>query len=120
MRLAFVATLLAYLAQSPRDPTAPSKPVEYAAISGVVVADTPAREPLSRVVVTAVSAEVSAGRSAVSDNQGRFLINNLPPGRFTVTAMKPAFLTGALGATRPGGLGVELIVGPGQRIDNLS
>jgi hypothetical protein len=120
MRLLVALLTIALSAQVPRDTSArPPMPTGTAVLSGVVVADTAAHEPIGRAIVTATSAEVPAGRSAITDDRGQFAIANLPVGKFKITATKPAFLTTALGALRPGGSGAELVVSAGQHVDNL-
>jgi hypothetical protein len=60
------------------------------------------------------------GRSAVTDEQGRFTIDRLPAGQFTLTATKPAFLQGAYGARIPGRAGIPIALSSGERIGNVT
>lgn len=89
-------------------------------IAGLVVSDDEAATPLRRVTIT-VSADNSAvgGRTAISDDQGRFVVPSLPAGRYLVSAAKPAYLTTAYGATRharPGAVqaGTAIVLGDGE------
>ncbi len=93
-----------------------------AQISGIVLevtGITPA-EPSRRAIVTLTGPTLPIGRSIVTDDRGSFLLDRLPAGRFTLTASKPAYLTGAYGATRPGRPGVPLALTTGAHVSDLS
>jgi hypothetical protein len=100
-------------AQPPRD--AESRPtVGTGSISGVVVTDETPPQPVRRAVVTLTGADLRPSRGAISDDEGRFTIRNLPAGRFVLTAMRPSFITSAYGAKRPGRLGTPVSLTAGQ------
>jgi uncharacterized protein (DUF2141 family) len=71
-----------------------------ASISGQVVALDTGR-PLKRVRVSLNAPELQGGRSAATDDQGRFFFQNLPAGRYSVSASKAGFITTNYGARRP-------------------
>ena len=100
-------------AQPPRD--AESRPTSgTGSISGVVVTDETPPQPVRRAVVTLTGAELRPSRGAISDDEGRFTIRNLPAGRFVLTAMRPSFITSAYGAKRPGRPGPPVLLTAGQ------
>jgi len=98
----------------PRLPQAPATGV----VSGTVVSDD-AATPLRRVVVTLVGSTLPIGRSAITDDEGRFEIGQVPAGRFMLSATKPAYVTAVYGATRPGQPGTPLTMSDGQRVVDL-
>jgi hypothetical protein len=55
-------------------------------------------------------------RTALSDDQGRFVFDALPAGRFTLTATKAQYLTTSYGAAKPNRPGTTIPVGEGQRV----
>ena len=55
----------------------------------------------------------------MTDDGGRFAFEGLPAGRFTVSGSKPAYVTNAMGARRPGRSGVPISVIPGQRVTDV-
>jgi len=83
-------------------------------IAGQVVTDETAARPVRRAIVT-ISGDLPSNRSAVTDEDGRFAFNNLPAGRFTVSARKVAFIDANYGATRPGRPGTPLSLSAGQQ-----
>lgn len=107
-------------AQQTRD-AAPNE-VGTGAIAGVVLATTGSAQPVParRAIVTLAGERLPVGRSAVTDDLGRFVIDRLPAGRFTLTATKPAYLAASYGAARPGRTGVPLVLTEGASITNVS
>jgi uncharacterized protein (DUF2141 family) len=79
-----------------------------ASLAGIVVAGGESGQALRRAEVSVSSAEDSVRISAITDDQGRFAFSNLPAGRYTVSASKPAYLTSAYGARRPGRPGTPM------------
>jgi hypothetical protein len=122
-----VAMLLFLMAWAPtpqtvRDTTPAALPASMgtASVDGVVKTTDAASRPLSRVIVTVSGAGLPAGRSAITDGEGRFSIGGLPAGRFTLTATKAAYLPAAYGSTRPGRAGVEIVLADGQHVAGLT
>jgi hypothetical protein len=108
--------------QTVRDTTPAPPPASFgtASVGGVVrTADTASR-PLSGVIVTVSGAGLLAGRSAITDGDGRFSIGGLPAGRFTLAATKAAYLPAAYGSTRSGRPGVEIALADGQHVTGLT
>lgn len=85
-------------------------------IAGRVIAADGTNAPIRRAQVTLVSDDRRVGRTIVSDDDGRFLFTNLPAGRYTIEARKAAYLTAALGGSRPGGSGTPVTLADGQHL----
>lgn len=75
--------------------------------------------PLRRAVVRAGSQEVPQGRSVSTDVEGRWEINDLPAGRFTITVQKGGYVPLAYGQRRPFEQGKPVELADGQRVDKL-
>jgi hypothetical protein len=100
-----------------RDPLTLPPAVGTSAIVGTVTTDEAASRPIGRVIVTITSNELPAGKSAITDDNGRFALRNLPAGRFAISATKRGYLTGAFGARLPGRPGTPVAIGDGQTFE---
>src|SRR6476620_9863971 len=89
-----------------------------AQLSGTVVVSEASPEPVRRAIVT-ISGPGANGRSAITDDQGRFTIGGLPAGQFTLTATKPAYTKNAYGAKGPGRPGTMIALAAGQSMTGL-
>jgi uncharacterized protein (DUF2141 family) len=107
---ALILTVTASDAQQPADGTG--------VISGVVVLSTDAGRPVRRATVS-VLAPGDMNRSAITDDAGRFAIENLPPGRYVLTVSKPAHVSTAYGARAAGRPGTPIALAAGQRVTGL-
>jgi hypothetical protein len=77
-------------------------------------------EPIQRASVMLSGAGPNAtGRSARSDGDGRFLIENVQPGAYRLTAERVGFLRQGYGARTPGGTPAPLNLSPGQSLKDL-
>jgi uncharacterized protein (DUF2141 family) len=112
-----VAAATMVSAQQPRDASRAAAVSGTATIAGLVQSDTTPASPIRRVVVTLSGPPLTASRTVVTGDAGRFQFTNLPAGRFTVTASKPAYLATTYGATRAGRPGTPLAVAAGGRMD---
>jgi uncharacterized protein (DUF2141 family) len=92
---------------------------QSATLAGQVMTTTEPVTPVRRAIVTISGDGIRDGRSTVSDDEGRFAFDAVPPGRYLVTATKPAHLTAAWGASSPGRSGVPVSVAAGERRDDL-
>lgn len=102
---------------APRD-AADQTAVGTAGLSGrVVTAGTGATVRRARVTLSA--AELRGGRSAITDDEGRFSFALLPAGRYTVTASKAGYVAIAYGATRAGRPGTAVQLTDGQRAERI-
>jgi hypothetical protein len=104
----------------PRDPGAATgdTAVGTASLAGtVVVAGT--GQPARHARVTITSAELRGGRSASTDDQGRFAFGNLPAGRYSLSVSKPGHVNISYGQTRPGPgrPGTPIQLSDGQRFE---
>ena len=91
-----------------------------ATLSGVVVNDDDRPQPVRRAVVTLTGPDLRPSRGAVTDDEGRFTIANLPAGRFTLTVSRASYITSVYGAKRPGRPGTPLNVTAGASITDLT
>ena len=92
-------------------------PVGTAVISGTLMSDDSSPRPIRRATVT-LTGDVGSGWIAITDDEGRFRLANLPAGRFTLTSIRSGFVRAYYGARRPGlGPGTPIVVTEGQRVD---
>jgi hypothetical protein len=76
--------------------------------------------PVRRARVTLSGTELGGSRSAITDDQGRFVFQLLPAGRFTMTASKPGYVDVAYGAKRAGRPGTPIQLSDGERLEKLA
>jgi uncharacterized protein (DUF2141 family) len=88
-----------------------------ARISGVVVDAIASGSPVRRANVR-LSGNGS-NRSVVTNDEGRFVMSDLPAGRYTLSVSKPAYLTTEFGARAPGRPGTPLTIEDGQTMAGL-
>jgi hypothetical protein len=80
------------------------KPKVTVVLSGIVTTDdTPAR-PLRHAIVTVSAAEFAGIRQAVTGDDGKFMLADLPPGRYAIVVEKPGYVKTFYGNKRPGGM----------------
>lgn len=92
-------------------------PQGTAAISGrVLTADT--GRPVKRARVTVAGAG-RGGRTATTDDRGRYRIDQLGAGTYTVNASKTGFVDGVYGQRRPLQPGTPVVVAEAQAIGNI-
>lgn len=72
--------------------------VGTASIAGTLVTDDDEKRPIRRAVVTLNGGGLGQGRIAVTDEQGRFVLPDLPAGRYTLSGTRPAYVTSFYGA----------------------
>ncbi|MBI3401735.1 MAG: carboxypeptidase regulatory-like domain-containing protein [Acidobacteria bacterium] len=99
-----------------RDTPAPAKGT--ASIRGRVVEAVSGR-PLSRVEIRA-SGPGAQPASGLTDGEGRYDLNDLPAGAYTVTATKANYVRAAWGEQRPEGPGKRITLADGQKLDNIN
>jgi hypothetical protein len=87
LHAALLSALLAVPAAAQvRDATGASAPLvaSSGAISGVVVSTETPSTPVRRAIVTATSGALNSARSVVSDDNGAFTFERLPPGEYAI------------------------------------
>ena len=96
--------------QTPVSTPAPTPTTGTASIAGTVVNDEERAAPVRRAIVTVAGPGLVPSRSAITDDDGRFVIERLPAGRFTVSVSRASFITSIYGAKRPGKPGTPVVV----------
>jgi len=100
-----------------RDPRAPDR--EAPAIGTAVIAGTVlmagGTQPARRARVNLSAAELRGGRSATTDDQGRFSFIALPAGRYTLSASKPGHVSVTYGQRAPGRAGTPIQLSDAQK-----
>lgn len=86
-----------------------------AVVSGVVRAGGQNDAVVPRAIVTLTSGSVV--RATLSGDDGRFSVEKLPAGTYSIGARKAGWLATTHGATRPGAAGVPVIVTAGARVE---
>ncbi len=121
MRLLWIAfAALSLVPQTPTPTPPPAPTTGTASIAGTVVNDEERAVPVRRAIVTIAGPGLVPSRSAITDDDGRFLAERLPAGRFTVSVSRAAFITSIYGAKRPGKPGTPVAVTTGQRVTGLT
>jgi hypothetical protein len=100
-------------------PTVVGRSAELARIAGVVVTTDGTPQPVRRAIVELSGGPLSLSLNAISDDDGRFEIADVPAGRFTISASRASYVTIAYGASAPGRAGVPLVVEDGQRLTGI-
>jgi len=109
--------------QTPRDGQAgAASAAGTGRIGGVVVlAGEGTSQPIRRAIVTITGTGIASARQVVTDDAGKFAFGNLPAGRFSLTAEKPAWLKTYYGNRTPGRApGMPVALAAGQQLDTVS
>src|SRR6185503_5544825 len=88
-----------------------------ATLTGVVVSAESAPQPIPGAVVSISGGEIRDNLSVLTDGAGRFTFPNIAPGRYMVSASKPAYLLTTYGASRPGRPGSSLAAEAGKTVE---
>ena len=100
-------------------PSISGQPAQFARIAGVVVTTDATPQPVRRAIVTLSGGPLALSLGAITDDEGRFEIADVPGGRFTLSASRASYVTIAYGASAPGRAGVPLVVEDGQRLTGI-
>ncbi len=103
--------------QAPARDRAPA--VGTGRISGTVMLGG-AGTPVRRARVNLTGGDLRGSRSAVTDDQGGFVFEALPPGRFSLAVSKPGYVNMTYGAKRPGRPGTPIQLAEGQRMEKIT
>jgi protocatechuate 3,4-dioxygenase beta subunit len=110
-----VTAPMAIVAQQPaRDANRPVQ-VGTAVVAGQVVVNDTNGQPVRRAIVTLSGGDLTSSRTAITDDDGKFTMKSLPPGRYTITATKAAYVPTSYGSPRAGRPGTALSVAAGQQ-----
>src|SRR5262245_46722945 len=90
-----------------------------ASIRGRVVAEGTNR-PIPRAEVRVSSPESPSGKSVETDANGRYELNALPAGKYTLSAFKLTYVRTTFGQTRPNGVGQPIELANGQAVANVN
>ena len=100
-------------------PSVLGQSAEFARITGVVVTTDATPQPVRRAIVTLSGGPLALSLNAITDDEGRFEIADVPGGRFAISASRASYVTIAYGASAPGRVGVPLVVEAGQRLTGI-
>ena len=102
----------------PRDSGPLAAPTGTASIAGIVVtADT--GRPIRHAYLRATSGELRGGRATVTDADGRYELDELPAGRYTITASKTGYVSVSYGQRRALEPGTPLDVADGETLEKV-
>jgi Protocatechuate 3,4-dioxygenase beta subunit len=86
----------------------------------MVIADEAGEHPIRRALVSMTAggqgSSAAADETVVTDDAGRFVFPSVTPGRHTLTAAKPGYVTTSFGASRPGRAGTPIQLARGQQL----
>ena len=111
------AVTLTAAGQLPPGPGAPHS-AGAGSISGIVVDDS-TRLPVRHALVSAATPGAPAGGQVHTDDTGRFRIDGLPPGDYTLYVSAPAYLPSGFDASGARGRGRTIALGVGQHARDL-
>jgi protocatechuate 3,4-dioxygenase beta subunit len=105
---------------APQRPARDQAPPETgtARIRGRIVAADDGR-PIRRAMVSISSTGMREPRSTATDADGRYEIAELPAGRYSISVMKPGFVTVSYGQRRPNEMGRPIDLADGQSADRI-
>lgn len=100
-------------------PSVLGQSAQFTRISGVVVTTDATPKPVRRAIVALSGGPLALSLNAITDDEGRFEIADVPAGRFTISASRASYVTIAFGASEPGRVGVPIVVEAGQRLTGI-
>lgn len=103
----------------PRDPRAATTPTGSGIIRGQVV-DATTGAPIRRATVSTFAADFRGGRpSVLTDDNGRFELTELSPGKYPVSASKSTYVGSTYGQTRARGPGTPIELADKQVVEKI-
>lgn len=114
-----VMALLLVFALAPQNREPARLPTGTAMLTGTVVSDEPAGQPVRRALVTAtINGDLRQQSQTATDDRGRFALPALPAGTARLVVSKPGFVTTYYGATQPGStVARPIALADGQKVD---
>ena len=116
VKLALVMACAAAIgvAQLPPRDRAPARADATGRIAGVVLSDEITPRPLRRAWVMLSGDLPGSGQTVITEDDGTFAFEGLAAGRYTVVAVKPAYVEMQYGARRPGRRGLPIQLRDGE------
>lgn len=105
---------------APRDASARVSPAGTSRVEGRVVGTDQPATPVRGALVNLRTTDGAWGSTAVTNDDGGFVFEGVPAGRYALQATKAAWLRSNFGATRPGRPGTPLTVADNQRLEQLT
>jgi uncharacterized protein (DUF2141 family) len=103
-----------------RDVTQSQTPAAGTAeIAGVITLEG-SGAPVRRAQVSLSAPEIRGQRTLITDDKGRFDFQNLPSGRYALSASKPGYVTTSYGAKKAGRPGTPIQLADGQKFTQAS
>lgn len=90
--------------------------------SGVIfgqVTEADSNRPVPGAIVS-INLAGSQPLRVMADGQGRFGFRDIPAGSFSITSVRPGWVDGSYGRTRPGGPPLPLLIAEGERISGVN
>lgn len=100
-------------------PSVVALPAGTGEIAGIVRSAGANPQPLRRALVTLRDTDRGAARQALTDDRGRYSLDHLPAGRYTVLVSKDTYVQGAHGAKRLGGPPLPVALADAQHLQNI-
>lgn len=119
--LVLAVTLSSTLAggSGPQTPARSTAGVDACVLAGTVL-DGSTRQPISRAIVEIAGTGLETPRFVVTDTTGKFELDGLSAGRFSLTATRPGYMAGYFGSARAGrGPAEPVTLSSGQRRTDL-
>jgi hypothetical protein len=91
-----------------------------AIVAGVIMSDEPTPQPLRRAQVTLIATEMNVVKNVFTDGAGRFMVPDLPAGRYSLSATKGGYVRMSYGAKRHDRPGTPVNLVDGQRLTDLA
>lgn len=101
-------------------PAPPTRPEDLCLIEGQAVNGLTG-EPVKKAQITMnnLGGRANANLGAITDSTGHFVIENIDPGRYNISAERNGYVRFQYGARGPERPGAPLLLGPGQRTRDL-
>jgi hypothetical protein len=102
-----------------RDGAVPASPEGTARLAGRVFDALDLKQPIRRAIVTITGSQIPAGRSAITDDEGRFVFERVATGQVMLSVTRAGFLRAVYGAAQYGRAGTPVTVRAGADVLDL-